>query len=86
MTEELKREELERELVVYDKQKLITQCLKLFDSNERLTFELTKSRAAFRKTQDLLFTKQEELRKLKELGVWKFVQRKWRKDEAEGTR
>jgi hypothetical protein len=33
----LNRDELERELVVYDKQKLITQCLKLFDSNKSLS-------------------------------------------------
>jgi len=85
MAEELKREELERELVVYDKQKLITQCLKLFDSNKRLAHELSKSRGAFRKTQDLLFKKQEELKKLKDMSGWKFVTRKWRKDEAERT-
>ena len=33
---DLKRDDLERELVRQDKQKLITQCLKLFDSNSML--------------------------------------------------
>ena len=36
----LNRDELEREIVNYDKQKLITQCLKLFDSNVGLAREL----------------------------------------------
>ena len=40
------REELEREIVNYDKQKLITQCLKLFDSNVRLVDELGATRAS----------------------------------------
>lgn len=38
----LNREDLEREIVNYDKQKLITQCLKLFDSNVGLVDELEK--------------------------------------------
>lgn len=33
---DLTREELERELVRFDKQKLITQALKLFDTNKTL--------------------------------------------------
>jgi len=36
----LERDDLERELVRFDKQKLITECLKLFDSNVRLVAEL----------------------------------------------
>jgi hypothetical protein len=42
----LSRDELERELVRFDKQKLITQCLKLFDSNRELvkTIESQKDR------------------------------------------
>ena len=33
---ELKRDDLERDLVRYDKQKLISECLKIFDSNKML--------------------------------------------------
>ena len=36
----LNREELEREIVNYDKQKLITQCLKLFESNMGLVNQI----------------------------------------------
>jgi len=33
---ELTKDELEREICVYDKQKLISYCLKLFETNQRL--------------------------------------------------
>lgn len=36
----LTRFDLEKELVNYDRQKLITECLKLFDSNKGLIVEL----------------------------------------------
>ena len=42
----LNRDELEREIVNYDKQKLITECLKLFDSNVGLVNELGVTRAS----------------------------------------
>ena len=33
-------EDLERELVLYDKQKLITYCLKLFNTNQELVLQV----------------------------------------------
>jgi len=60
----LNRDELEREIVNYDKQKLITECLKLFDSNVGLVdrieqlrgvnMELLKQRVAYKEEADQL--------------------------------
>jgi len=40
MSKEFTRDDLEHELVMFDKQKLITQCLKLFDTNKELVSSL----------------------------------------------
>lgn len=60
----LNRDELEREIVNYDKQKLITECLKLFDSNVGLVdrigelrgvnMELLKQRVEYKEKADRL--------------------------------
>lgn len=67
------REEIERELVRYDKQKLITECLKLFDSNKQLSFELQNSREVNTATMSSLSNAKVEIARLKARTTWQVI-------------
>lgn len=69
----LKREELEREIVTYDKQKLITQVLKVFDSNVRLAEELERSRAVGVATMESLNKAKKRIDELEGLTIWQKI-------------
>lgn len=70
---ELTQDELERELVVYDKQKLITECLKLFKYNKHLSKELTESRLQLTYHKTCLSNANMEIVRLKKRTVWQVI-------------
>ena len=69
----LNREELEREIVNYDKQKLITQCLKLFDSNVGLVRQLEEELFKRREYTEETLRLQLKLRRLEHLTLWQVL-------------
>jgi hypothetical protein len=69
----LNRDELEREIVRYDKQKLITECLKIFDVNVKLAEELATHKrvgiAAIEKAVDA----RKETDRLAARTIWQII-------------
>lgn len=72
----LNRDELEREIVNYDKQKLITECLKLFDSNVRLVDELQTSRDIATIWKNDITVLQLEVQRLNERTLWQVLNKR----------
>jgi hypothetical protein len=61
----LTREELERELVMFDKQTVITQCLKLFDTNTNLVLQIEAYQNRIKEMEEMvegLVAKNKELK------------------------
>ena len=69
----LNREELEREIVNYDKQKLITECLKLFDSNVRLVDDLLTAREGGKITMEQLTKAKGKIYLLETRTIWQVL-------------
>ena len=69
----LNREELEREIVNYDKQKLITQCLKLFDSNVGLVRQLEGELVKRRECAEEALALQIRLSRLERRTLWEVL-------------
>jgi len=70
---ELTTEELEREIVVYDKQKLISYCLKLFETNRHLVDTNTALQRAAKEIQKESELTKEVNKQLVEMPVLKFI-------------
>ena len=69
----MQREELERDIVSYDKQKLISVSLKLFDSNKRLADNVRKLKASNARRIDEAAKYEAELKSLYNLPFWGWV-------------
>lgn len=67
------RDELERELVGYDKQKLITNCLKLFDANVKLVESAKTAREESGRLSGENLRLETEMTALKEKPFWHLV-------------
>lgn len=74
----LNREELERELVRFDKQKLITECLKLFDTNVALTERIEAYRIRVRDVEEANLDLVRMNRELKARTWWQMLKKKLR--------
>ena len=70
------REEIERELVRYDKQKLITECLKMFDSNMGLADQVKTLRDKLGEAQIAEGTARKAEKRYDEMTVWQFINQK----------
>lgn len=73
MSKTLNREDLERELVMYDKQKLITQCLKIFDTNVELVNSVKRLGLAADEAKEKANSLGAELDRLRKLKFWAWV-------------
>jgi predicted Zn-dependent peptidase len=67
------RDNIERELVRHDKQKLITQCLKLYDSNVRLADELARLNVVGVEAMKSVNQFKAEVRRLTERTMWQII-------------
>jgi hypothetical protein len=73
---ELTKDELEYEIVRYDKQKLISYCLKLFETNKRLVETNTALHKAAKKIEEESKLTKEVNKQLVEMPVLKFIRYK----------
>ncbi len=60
------RDELERELVRFDKQKILTQCLKLYDTNVELVLKIEAYQTRVKEMEEMVEGLVEKNRELKE--------------------
>lgn len=69
----LKRDELERELVMQDKQSLITNCLKIFDTNTMLFEQVEHSKVVIKQAVVTAKILNEEINQLRQRKWWQLI-------------
>ena len=69
----MNRETLERELVTFDKQKVITQCMKLFDSNAGLVNETIRLKGLIDEVIILKAEHMNEVKRLNKRTLWQVL-------------
>jgi len=69
----LERDELEREIVTYDKQKLITEVLKIWEVNVRLAGELDRSRTAGIRAMEKIAEHRNRIDELERMTLWQKI-------------
>jgi len=76
----LERDELERELVLRDRQALITDCLKIFDTNTMMFEQIESLKGDNKLLNDLLKGLGKEIDRLKARTLWSILNERiaWR--------
>lgn len=67
------RDEIERSIVSYDKQKLITEVLKVYDVNVRLADELVTARNVGIETTEKLNAAKKRINELETMTIWQKI-------------
>jgi hypothetical protein len=84
----LERDDLERELVRQDKQTLITDCLKIFDTNTMLFEQVEALKASLDHSVKNTFDREDEINRLKARTLWQVLNERiaWRIEKMKKRR